>query len=527
MKKQKVFPLIAAVALACVMACPLTACSTGKADKDTLRFVGTDYAGGNLDPSYMDNAAWQLERLGVGETLFRLDEHGKARPWLAKSCQVNADQSRWVITLKPNVRFSNGRKLTASGAKAAIDRMFANEKAKKGTTTPFTYLNPAGIAADDAAGTLTITTDPAQYVNVPAALAHPDFCMIDTSSKTDVSSRPIGTGPYVVTAIKTKKSYTLEKNKHYWDGPVPYKKVIFTCSDDASAKALALQSGDQDVAENLTTAADLNTLKNDRHYRVKEVQAVRTGFTYLNLRSGHPLANKALRLALCTATDNRTICRKTVGGLYTPGIGILPTVIDYGSKDVKDPTPYSLKKAKAILDKAGIKDTDKDGWRELNGKNISLTYLTFSGRNLPEFAEAQTDFFKRIGIRCTVKKTDADTHWNKLVAGDFDLANLTWNVMQSGDPQGFMANFTSGAENNYGKYASGQYDSLYAQLKTTKNTAARRQLFTRLQQILKEDAAVIVGGYYKTNICWSENVTGVTYLPVDYYWITKDIKPAS
>ena len=126
MKKQKVFPLIAAVALACVMACPLAACGTGKADKDTLRFVGTDYAG------------WQLERLGVGETLFRLDEHGKARPWLAKSCQVNADQSRWVITLKKNVVFSNGKKLTASGAKAAIDRMFANEKAKKGTTTPST-----------------------------------------------------------------------------------------------------------------------------------------------------------------------------------------------------------------------------------------------------------------------------------------------------------------------------------------------------------------------------------------------------
>ena len=336
MKKQKVFPLIAAVALACVMACSLAACRVSKADKDTLRFVGTDYAGGNLDPSYMDNAAWQLERLGIGETLFRLDAHGKAQPWLAKSCRVNADQSRWVITLKPNVRFSNGRKLTASGTKAAIDRMFANEKAKKGTTTPSTYLNPTAIAADDAAGTLTIATDPAQYVDVPAALAHPDFCIIDTASKTDVSSRPVGTGPYVVTAIKTKKSYTLKKNKHYWDGPVPYKHVIFTCSDDASAKALALQSGDQDVAENLTTAADLNTLKNDRHYRVKEVQAVRTGFTYLNLRSGHPLANKALRLALCTATDNRTICRKTVGGLYTPGIGILPTVIDYGSKDVKD-----------------------------------------------------------------------------------------------------------------------------------------------------------------------------------------------
>lgn len=527
MKKHKRFSVIAALVLACVTAFSLTACGGGKASKETLRFVGQDYPGGNLDPSYMVNSGWQLERLGVGETLFKFDQNGDVVPWLAKSCRTNADQSQWVITLNKDIRFSNGKKLTASGAKAAIERMFANEAAKKGTAGPSTYLTYHSITADDAAGTLTIATDASQYINVPAALANPCFCIIDTTSKTDVSSNPVCTGPYAVSAIKAKKSYTLVKNKYYWDGKVPYNKVVFTCSEDASAKALALQSGEQDVAENVTTATDLKTLKDDHHYRVKEVQATRSAFTYMNMRAGRPLANKALRRAICTAMDDKTLCSKTVGGLYAPGVGILPDSLDYGSRDVQDTTGYSLKKARAILDAAGIKDTDKDGWRELSGKNISLTYLTYSSRNLHEFAEAQAESMKKIGIKVTVKKTDADTQWNKLVAGDFDLGNQNWNVMQSGDPQGFMENFRSGAENNYGQYANSQYDALYARLRTTKDTAARKQLLTQMQQLLENDAAVIENGYYKSNICWSKNVTGVTYQSMDYYWITKDIKPAS
>lgn len=527
MKKHNIFPLLTAAVLACVMAFTLTACGGGKASKDTLRFVGQDYPGGNLNPSYMDNSGWQLIRLGIGETLFKFNKDSDVVPWLAKSYKTNADQSEWVITLNKNIQFSNDKKLTASGAKASIERMYANEKAKKGTASPSTYLTYKSITADDAAGTITITTDASKYINVPAALCNPCFVIIDTTAKTDVSKKPICTGPYAVSSIQPKKRYNLVKNKHYWNGKVPYEKVVFTCSEDASAKALALQNGDQDIAENVTSATDLKTLKEKGDFHVKEVQGTRTALTFMNMRSGRPLANKALRRAINTAMDDKTMCNKTVGGLYAPGVGVLPTSLDYGSSDVKDTTSYSIKKAKAILDAAGIKDTDKDGWRELDGKNIALTYLTYTNRNLHEFAEAQAESMKKIGIKVTVKKTDSDTQWNKLVAGDFDLGNQNWNVMQSGDPQGFMENFKTDGENNYGKYSNSEYDSLYAKLQTTKDTAARKQLFTQLQQILEDDAAIIVNGYYKSNICWSKDVTGVTYQSMDYYWITNKIKPAS
>lgn len=526
MSKRKFLTIALTLALVGVMALALAGCGGKEDSGKTLKFVGQDYAGGNLDPSNMDNAGWQMVRMGIGETLFKFDENSKPVPWLCKEVKTNDDKSEWVLTLNKGIKFSNGTELTASLAKASIERLYKNEKEKKGTSTPSTYLVYKTLTADDKAGTLTITVDPTNYINVAAALAHPTFVIIDTSSKEDIATKPISTGPYAVKSITEKKNYTLEKNKNYWKGDVPYEEVVFTCNDDASAKALALKGGDVDVAENITSVTDLNELKKNKDYEVLEVEGNRTAFTFINQREGKALANKDLRLAVNMAIDDKTLCEKTVGGLYAPGTAILPTSIDFGSKDVRSKTDFNIEKAKEILDKAGIKDSDKDGIRELNGKNIELTYLTYTSRNLHEFAEAHGEALKEIGIKCKVKKTDPDTQWNKLVAGEFDLGNQNWNVMQSGDPQGFLKNFYSKGENNYGKFASAKYDKLYDELLVTKDDAKRKEICTKLQQIIEDEAAVIVNGYYKSNICWNKKVSGVKYQAMDYYWITKDIMPS-
>lgn len=49
-----------------------------------------------------------------------------------------------------------------------------------------------------------------------------------------------------------------------------------------------------------------------------------------------------------------------------------------------------MKKAKKILDDAKIVDSNKDGYRELDGKNIELNFLTYDSRNLTDFAEGST-----------------------------------------------------------------------------------------------------------------------------------------
>ena len=48
-----------------------------------------------------------------------------------------------------------------------------------------------------------------------------------------------------------------------------------------------------------------------------------------------------------------------------------------------------------------------------------------------------------------------------------------------------------------------------------------------MQQVLMDDAAALYFGYPKTNMVSSTSIAGAEILPVDYYWVTKEIKPAN
>ena len=71
-----------------------------------------------------------------------------------------------------------------------------------------------------------------------------------------------------------------------------------------------------------------------------------------------------------------------------------------------------------------------------------------------------------------------------------------------------------------------EYDKLYEQLKITMDTEIRKEIITKMQQILIDDAATIVHGYYNSRmISNSEKVKNAEISTVDYYWLTKDIAP--
>ena len=71
------------------------------------------------------------------------------------------------------------------------------------------------------------------------------------------------------------------------------------------------------------------------------------------------------------------------------------------------------------------------------------------------------------------------------------------------------------------------YDALSDALAVEFDPARRRGLIIRMQQILLDDGAAIIYGYPKTNMVFSNRIEGARILPADYYWITKDIRPAS
>lgn len=517
---------ILSLALVLVMVTVLfSACGKNEENADTgekvLNFGCQMYTDGVVNSVMDENGGWNAMRYGITESLFKFNDKMEVEPWLADSYKVNDAHTEWVIKLKKGIKFSDGDLLTPSKVKQVYE--YLKEKGPAGSAKPERYLEfAATITADDDANTLTIkTTTP--YANLPGQLAHPTMAIIDIDHTKDFDNGVIGTGPYMIEKFEgVGVGYTMVKNPNYRE-EVPYDKVNIMFMGDASAKTMALQSGQVDLVENITNVSDIKDFQKNSDFTVDIASGVRTGFSWINFKG--VLANKALRQAILMGIDGETICKsKTIGGLYTPGFSVLPSTLNYGYSKLNNPYKYDPEKAKKILDDAGIVDKNGNGIRELNGKDIELKYVSYENRLLNDFSNAHIQYLTEIGIGCKPDYGTSDDQVSKLSSGDYDLNNNNWTTVATGDPFAYMANWTT--DGTFCGYSNAEYDKLYSELKGEMDSAKRADLIFKMQQILVDDAAVLVDGYYNSSMIYSKNVAEAHIHTADYYWITTEIKPA-
>lgn len=506
----------------------LTGCgsdSSAEGEKQTHLNFGCYSYSDSLDPVTTVNSSWAGMRYGILECLFHFDDQVVAQPWLCDTYKVSDDYKTWTLHIREGVQFSNGNPVTASAVQAAFERLYAETDSDRGGTgnsNPEVYLPEPELTADDEAGTLTVVCQ-RPTGNLPGILAYPYFSVIDVSV---VEQGIVSTGPYKLDSMQAGVGAELSRNAYYWNGDVPYETVSILFIEDSSTKAMALQSGDVDLVENITTASDLKKLAEDDRFYISTAAGVRTGNSYMNFNGS--LANDALRQAVLMALDHETMCNVTVAGMYTPGFAALPSSLDYNYDQLTNPYPYDVEKAKETLDQAGIVDTDGDGIRELDGENINLVYLAYTSRNLNDFAQAIALQLQEIGIGVTLNVSDYDTITALQNAGEFDLVTANTTTVGTGDPQDFLGGWYSGNSQNYGYYHNEEYDACFEELEVTNDPARRLELITRMQQILIDDAATIIHGYYNSRmISWADQVTGAEIATIDYYWLTSDIAPAA
>lgn len=533
---MKMFKRISALLLTAALAVTLAACGESESSSEsgsgsgsstsaenTFNF-GCDYFSEDLDPSINVNSAWSLVRFGVGETLFNFDSEGAAQNNLCDEATTD-DYITWTLHIQDGIRFSNGKDLTPTAIVDCWNMMYEQEAAGS-SSTPSQYLPDPSFTADDSAGTITVVCSDIT-TNLPGILAYPFFAVVDTEvlDHNDADS-VVGTGPYVMTGRVEATSKTFTRNEDYWNGEVPYEGYTAVYITDSTTKAMAIKSGDVDVVENITTASDLDELKNDSAYTVDSTAGGRMANTYLNFNG--VLGNESLRQAIMCAIDDETLCNVTVGGIYTPGFAVLPSSMDFGYDQLTDPYPYDMDKAVEILDEAGIVDNDGDGIREVDGENINLTYLTFESRQLQTFAEAISTTLNSIGIGVDYQVRDYDTVLDMQNQGLFDMVSSNAVIVPTGDPDAFLGNFYSGNSETYGFYHNDEYDKDYEELITCTDEGLKSDLYVEMQQILIDDAATIVHGYYNSSITYNNSVIkGVVMYPLDYTWVTKDWAPVN
>jgi peptide/nickel transport system substrate-binding protein len=182
-----------------------------------------------------------------------------------------------------------------------------------------------------------------------------------------------------------------------------------------------------------------------------------------------------------------------------------------------------------MLSDAGWTDSNNDGILDKDGEKFSISLVTYTERaELPPMAEIIQDQLKKIGIDVEVKAVDIDTSENLKNSGDFDMYLGGRSLLNAPDPDWIlMADYhSSGSFNNgYGPYhwKNEELDDLLTQARELTDSAARKEIYDKVQQIINDEAPVSVLSYYVNQDVTSKNVKGYRMHPTEFAFHLEDV----
>ncbi len=453
---------------------------------------------------------WATMRYGVGETLFRFNEKMELVPWVAEKFE-QVDDYTVKVTIKDNVVFSNGKKVTGDAVKACLEDLIArHDRAPKD-------LKIESIAAE---GQDVIIKSSEKMPALLNYLSDPYGCIIDVEAGIH-DGIAVGTGPYKAVKV-TDTQVDLVKNENYWGEVKPKMDKIFVKSiTDGDTLTMAMQNGELDAVQGLPYASLDLFRKDSSKYKVSQTETSRVYQAAFNFKTPE-LQDLRIRKAISMAVDKDNFTKVLLNGNGAPAIGPFPANLSFGGTAVKT-VSYDLEGAKALLKEAGYEDTDGDGYVDRNGKNLELRYLTYTSRQeLPLLAESLQASLKKIGVKLDVNATD--NYKAVLKSGDYDMFAKAIVTAPTGDPEYyFTSHIVPGAVDNAGFYDSPQIAELEDQLHNTYGAEKRAALAVRMGQQVLDDCALFYASHLRMSFVMKPNIEGFTAHPSDYYEIRPEL----
>ena len=144
--------------------------------------------------------------------------------------------------------------------------------------------------------------------------------------------------------------------------------------------------------------------------------------------------------------------------------------------------------ANALLDEAGIVDTNGDGNREYNGEELSFKVECPTGWSDYEAAlQIVQEAGKAIGIQIETYFPEAAQYTDDLQAGNFDISLTSYGGTPYGVfyfyMYGFGGEFPETLTTNQGRWYNEEADQLLEELSNTTDETRQKEIYQRLNEI--------------------------------------------
>lgn len=392
------------------------------------------------------------------------------------------DDTHLKFTLRDDVKMTDESLLTAD------DVVYTVGVWKEKSATSDTGRFIAGVTKDDDTH-VTIEFNMA----VPALLDMLTWTQFGIVSEDEVnavggieaaSKNPVmGSGKYKFKEWKSGQSITLERNDNYWNDDYKgfYQTIVFTFTNDAASREMAVESGDAQVAYDMPVSQAASFIRNDK------VGVIAYGFgqvyhLWYNMMENHKTSELALRQAIDKSLDFDAIAQVGTAGFGKASLGYFTEDSStYNQSYKSEERAIDIEGAKKILEDAGI---PTDGSIELSGLCTQDT--------VPVYTVIQENL-RAIGITFKIDSLDTAAFVEGAFGGDYDLI-CAGDYTAARYPTIFcflqQVNIDSGFVIGGPKITTPEIDSAITELVEEKDTDKAKEESGALEQKLKEQCIV-------------------------------------
>ena len=552
-------------------------CATAFADdvelprEETLYFAGQQWGtvnswnviGANQNNSMAIAGNAGGYRTLMFETLYMYNPlDGSLTPLLADGDYAwNDDMTVLTVKLNGAAKWSDGTAVTAADVVRTFD--IGCEINNQTGTTYGAYVEKI-VAVDDATVEIYAALNEAGQAKNPLLIL--DFlagtpiaqaAWIDTvvarnngdaqAILNDAGEDVVWSGPYTKYYTDDQK-VVLVRDDNYWGqdasmwGKLPVPKYIaHVIYADNPAGQVALQAGEVDVCQQF--------ISNIQDLWLKEDLPISTYFedapyglcltmptAWYNMNIPVIAENPALRKAIAMAVDYDSIIANAMTN-QSPSFNDVPRSVmnptdgeqalyDHDAVAALQWAGNDIEGAKAMLDEAGLVDTDGDGYREWNGEKISLNACCPNGWTDWQAAmEIVAAAGEKIGVEITTYYPEWDIYQTVFTEPDqteYKIFMYSPDAASPSNPwkrvQQFLGSDYVGAHNNWsgnwGQYVNAEADELIAKIPVTTDEAELKDIYTKLTEIYLTEVPSF-SLMYRPSVFHAVNETVWTNYPSD------------
>ncbi|MDM2910852.1 oligopeptide ABC transporter substrate-binding protein OppA [Citrobacter sp. Cpo012] len=476
------------------------------AEKQTLvRNNGSEVQ--SLDPHKIEGVPESNINRDLFEGLLISDVDGKPSPGVAEKWE-NKDYKVWTFHLRKDAKWSDGTPVTAQDFVYSWQRL-----ANPNTASPYaSYLQYGHIvniddiiagkkpvtdlgvkALDDHTFEVTLS-EPVPYFY--KLLVHSSVSPVPRAAvekfgeKWTQPANIVTNGAYKLKDWVVNERIVLERNTNYWDNAkTVINQVTYLPISSEVTDVNRYRSGEIDMTYNNMPIELFQKLKKEIPNEVHVDPYLCTYYYEINNQKA-PFNDVRVRTALKLALDRDIIVNKVKNQGDLPAYSFTPPYTD-GAKLVE---PEWFKWSQEKRNEEAKKLLAEAGYTAEKPLTFDLLYNTSDLHKKLAIAAASI-WKKNLGANVKLENQEWKTFLDTRHQGNYDVSRAGW-CADYNEPTSFLNMVLSDSSNNTVHYKSPAFDKLIADTLKVTDEAQRSELYSKAEQQLDKDSAIVPVYYY-------------------------------